>query len=290
MPLQESTVAQIADLLRDTKTSEPKACLLIGAGVSYSAGIGLAGDFITRIKNQFPALYQAACQSCGEGIDPNYAQCMATLPPAQQVKLVRTDIDSAQINWAHIGIARLEKESIVDTILTPNFDPLASRACALFNRFPAIYDLAGLRDETDNNISFDKSFVKGGAIFHLHGQHTGFLLLNTEAKLKAQAKRIRPVLEAVMKGKPVIIAGTVAKMTPWLMKLRHLPHSITAFFGSATMMPIPPATWSKNCCRSKAVQWSETCRVIAFSLTWRTLWRLRHQVSLRRRLIICFPY
>ena len=187
--LKESSVAQIADLLSDISENEPKACLLIGAGVSYTAGIGLANDFIKRIKEDYPSIYASACRACPKGEEPSYAQCMAELPPATQVKLVRKDIDAARTNWAHIGIARLERAGIVDTILTPNFDPLASRACALFNRYPAIYDLAGLRDETANHISFDASFVKGSAIFHLHGQHTGFLLLNTDEKLQNQASQ-----------------------------------------------------------------------------------------------------
>ncbi len=98
--------------------------------------------------------------------------------------------------------------------ITTNFDPLASRACALFNRFPAIYDLAGIRNESNNAISFEPSLVKGSAIFHLHGQHTGFLLLNTDEKLKSQAERIKPVLQSVMKGRPVIIAGYSGENDP----------------------------------------------------------------------------
>nr|WP_281501146.1 SIR2 family protein [Erythrobacter sp. F6033] len=147
---------------------------------------------------------------------------MAALPPAKQVELIRADIDGAKINWAHIGIARLEKSEIINAILTTNFDPLASRACAIFHRFPAIYDLAGLRDEQDNQISFDRSFVKGSAIFHLHGQHTGFALLNTEEKLNDQAERIKPVLDAVMKGRPVIIAGYSGENDPLIDKIAEL--------------------------------------------------------------------
>ena len=185
MALKETTVGEIADLLKDIAGGERQACLLVGAGVSKSAGIGLAGDFIRRIEQDYPAIYTKASKSCDDGKPPSYAQCMAALPPATQVKLVRKDIDAAKINWAHVGIARMERGEVIDTILTPNFDPLASRACALFNRFPAIYDLAGLRDAADNQISFDKSYVKGSAIFHLHGQHSGFLLLNTQEKLEA---------------------------------------------------------------------------------------------------------
>ena len=222
MALSERTIDEIADLLKDTQTQDTKACLLIGAGVSYSAGIGLAGDFVKRIQEDYPAIYARACASCTDAVIPGYAQCMAALPPAKQVQLVRADIDSAKTNWAHIGIARMERGGVVDTILTPNFDPLASRACALFNRFPAIYDLAGLRDGNSNGIDFERSFVKGSAIFHLHGQHTGFLLLNTTEKLNEQARRIRPVLDAVMRGKPVIIAGYSGENDPLIDQIAAL--------------------------------------------------------------------
>ena len=222
MALRETTVGQIADLLKASNRAGIKACLLIGAGVSKTAGIGLASDFVGRIKADFPEVYKATCAEAGADTEPGYAQCMAALPPATQVSLVREDIDKARINWAHIGIARLERAEIVDSILTPNFDPLASRACALFHRFPAIYDLAGLRDDRANRIDFDRSYVKGSAIFHLHGQHTGFLLLNTEKKLIAQAKRIRPVLDAAMKGKPVIIAGYSGLNDPLVDEIAQL--------------------------------------------------------------------
>lgn len=222
MALNEITVGEIADLLKGVADSERKACLLIGAGVSYSAGIGLTGDFVKRIAQEYPVIYNKACNNCNDGKAPSYAQCMAALPPAKQVELVRKDIDAAKINWAHVGIARMERGQIVDTILTPNFDPLASRACALFNRFPAIYDLAGLRDAPDKRINFERSYVKGSAIFHLHGQHSGFLLLNTQAKLEDQAKRIRPVLDSVMKGKPVIIAGYSGENDPLIDEIAAL--------------------------------------------------------------------
>jgi cytochrome c-type biogenesis protein CcmH/NrfG len=150
---------------------------------------------------------------------------MSTLENAQQVELISEYIKAAKINKAHIGIARLEKNEIIDTILTTNFDPLASRACALFNQFPAIYDLANLGDK----IEFDFSYVSGSAIFHLHGQHTGFRQFNDKAKLEAQAARIQPVLQAVMKGKPIIIAGYSGEKDPLIdeiVKLAPFNHGL----------------------------------------------------------------
>lgn len=222
MALTERSVDLVAEVIKNASDDGEKTALLIGAGVSLSGGIGLAADFIARIKEKFPVHYNEVNSQCGDGQKPSYAQCMAALPPAQQVSLVREDIDKAKINWAHVGIARIERDEIVDTILTPNFDPLASRACALFNRFPAVYDLAGLRSEADSQISFDRSFVKGNAIFHLHGQHTGFRLLNTDDKLEEQAARIKPILDAVAKGKPLIIAGYSGANDPLVKRIAEL--------------------------------------------------------------------
>ena len=216
MALSEKTVGEIAEQIRGEKT-----CLFIGAGVSKSAGIGLASDFVKRISKEFPTSYATLCNG-QSGKPPGYAECMAALPPANQVKLVREAVMQAKINLAHIGIARLERAEIVNTILTTNFDPLASRACAMFNRFPAIYDLAGLRNDQNQRIAFDGSYLEGSAIFHLHGQHTGFELLNTDAKLKVQATRIRPVLDAVMRGKPAIIAGYSGENDPLIDEIAAL--------------------------------------------------------------------
>jgi NAD-dependent SIR2 family protein deacetylase len=209
MALQETTVGVIADLLKGNQDKALKPCLLIGAGLSISAGIKSSSHYVRHIKENFPNVYQQADNNCGVNIAPNYGQCMAALTPQLRSQLIRNDVESAKINWAHIAIARMVRDKIVDHILTTNFDPLASRACALFNHFPAIHDLT-----TGND--FDKSFINGSAIFHLHGQHSGFTLLNTEELLQKQADRIRPILNDVMKVTPLIIAGKIGQKYPRL--------------------------------------------------------------------------
>ncbi len=218
MALSEKSVALVAESLKNSHDNGHKVCLLIGAGVSITAGIPTSNGFVEKIAEKFPVAY-------GELENPDYNSCMSQLENAQQVELISEYIKAAKINKAHIGIARLEKNEIIDTILTTNFDPLASRACALFNQFPAIYDLANLGDK----IEFDFSYVSGSAIFHLHGQHTGFRQFNDKAKLEAQAARIQPVLQAVMKGKPVIIAGYSGENDPLIdeiVKLAPFNHGL----------------------------------------------------------------
>ncbi len=215
--MREKTVAEIAEHI-----GTEKACLLIGAGVSLSAGVGLAADFVAEIKAQYPSVYERLFKRGNANTPPSYAECMGELTDSNRAKLVRKAIENAKINSAHIGIARLEQNNLLNAVLTTNFDPLVSRGCAMFNRFPAIYDLAGLRDQENQKIHFDGSYINGSAIFHLHGQHTGFELLNTDEKLLAQAKRIRPVLDAVMRGKPVIIAGYSGENDPLVDEIAEL--------------------------------------------------------------------
>ena len=229
---EDWTIKDVAGVLRGRGGRQPKCCLLIGAGVSKSAGIGIGSDFIGLIRERHEESFERAeAEAALAGKSPSYGLCMAKLTEAQRVDLVREQVEAAQINWAHIGIARLVAAMSVDRILTTNFDALASRACALFNRFPAVYDLAALRDaDGSGEVSrFIPSFVSGPAIYHLHGQHTGFLLLNTDELLEDQAVRIEPALQEAVNGRVVIICGYSGANDPLVDRLRKqggFPHGL----------------------------------------------------------------
>src|ERR1700733_13210489 len=128
-------IPYIAEALRHAKDRGQSGTLLIGAGCSVSAGIPLASEFIEIIKKEFPAAYNKAKNK-------TYPECMGQLLPADRRHLISKYIDEAKINWAHIAIAQLIKYGYISRVLTTNFDPLISRACALVGLYPAIYDLA----------------------------------------------------------------------------------------------------------------------------------------------------
>jgi Tfp pilus assembly protein PilF/putative intracellular protease/amidase len=223
-------VEDVAGLLRDQDGTIRKCCLLIGAGASRSAGVGISTDFVDLIQARHLTAFNRAKKQAVNG-KPTYGDCMSELTEGQQAELVREQVERARINWAHIGIARLEAAGYVDRILTTNFDPLASRACALFNRFPAVYDLAALRDAdaTSGRARFLPAFVRGPAIYHLHGQHTGFMLLNDKAKLELQAERIEPALEEAVQDRTVIICGYSGENDPLVDRLSRrdvYPHGL----------------------------------------------------------------
>ncbi len=112
---------------------------------------------------------------------------MRRLQTGERQKFIESICENAAIklNWAHIAIAQLMSKNIVDRVLTTNFDPLLARAAAMARQFPAVYDLAATKH-------FQKGLVASRAVFHLHGQHTGFVQVHTredfaevEAKLSA---------------------------------------------------------------------------------------------------------
>ncbi|MCX6831874.1 MAG: hypothetical protein NT028_07015 [candidate division Zixibacteria bacterium] len=124
---------------------------------------------------------------------------MYSLSPGERYELVAEHVDKARLNWAHIAIAQLMACGYVDRVLTTNFDPLLQRACALLNLYPAIYDFAA-------SPRFVRNFVPDHAIFHLHGQRTGFVQLHTEEELAKHFEAIAPVFEdAVSRGLWIIV-------------------------------------------------------------------------------------
>ena len=113
---------------------------------------------------------------------------MGELSAADRHDLITEYIDKAKINWAHISIAQLMRAGYVDRVLTTNFDPLVTRACALLNLYPAVYDMAVVRKD------FVADFVRDLAVFHLHGQRDGFVQLHNEEEVNPLAEAIEPAV------------------------------------------------------------------------------------------------
>src|ERR1700681_2272493 len=161
-------IAEKLENAKEARRTRPDrgASLLIGAGCSLTAGIPLASGFVSEIERRFKSAYQRADEK-------TYAACMAELASGEQQDLIGGFVDQAKINWAHIAIAVLIKEGYVDRVLTTNFDPLIVRTCALLGVFPAVYDFAMSQ-------LYRPEAISGQAVFHLHGQRSGFVQLNTK--------------------------------------------------------------------------------------------------------------
>jgi Tfp pilus assembly protein PilF len=132
---------------------------------------------------------------------------MAELTPGDRRDLIVKYVDKAKINWAHIGIACLMKEGYVDRVLTTNFDLLVMRACALLGEFPAVYDFATSQLLTP-------AYIPDKAVFHLHGQRTGFVLMSTDDECKKQSERLGPLFQDAGGGRVWIVVGYSGENDP----------------------------------------------------------------------------
>lgn len=198
---------EIADLIETVKSA--KACtLLIGAGCSVGAGIPAAGQFIKVIEKRFPRAYARAAEK-------TYPYLMAELTPAQRHRLILDHINQAKLNWAHLAIAQLIKHGYVDRVLTVNFDPLVMRACALVGVFPAVYDFAASQN-------FKPEFIADQSVFYLHGQHTGFVLLNTDSEVRRFSELLEPVFTDSVHGRVWIVAGYSGENDPVFNHLANI--------------------------------------------------------------------
>ena len=141
---------------------------------------------------------------------------MAELAPGIQRDLIARKVDTAKINWGHVAIAQLMASGFIDRVLTTNFDPLVVRACALSDIHPAVYDFAAsqlLKPEQ----------VPEMAVFHLHGQRTGFVLMNTEADCAANAKRLGPLFQDAGRGPIWVVVGYSGENDPVFDHLADVP-------------------------------------------------------------------
>jgi tetratricopeptide (TPR) repeat protein len=132
---------------------------------------------------------------------------MAELLMSERRDLITHYINNAKINWAHLAIAQLLKYGFVDRVLTVNFDPLVMRACALVGVFPAVYDFAASQ-------IFKPDFIAQQSIFHLHGQHTGLVVLNTESEVDRLSQHLGPLFTDSVRRRVWIVAGYSGENDP----------------------------------------------------------------------------
>lgn len=227
----ERTLDDVARQLQGNKKRNRSCALLIGAGCSVQAGIPLARGFIDEIQNRFPDEYARAPEK-------TYPHCMGELSAADRHDLISEFIDQAKVNWAHISIGQLMKGGFIDRVLTTNFDPMVMRACALLNLFPAVYDMAVVRE------GFLADFVRDLAVFHLHGQRDGFVQLHRENEVEALSKAIKPLFDDTTYDRTWLVIGYSGSNDPVFRVLADRPGFPNRLFwvGYRDETPSPAVT------------------------------------------------
>lgn len=193
-----ASIEELAYLMKQAKEEGlPQPIVFLGAGASKTGGVPLASEIINDILEK----YKDSPKIKSLNDEPKtYAKLMECLTPFERNKLLKGYINNAKINVTHLYLAQLLICGYVDYVLTVNFDNLMLRALALFNNFPATYDMAILKDLTTTSFK-EKSVV------YLHGQHHGLWLLNTTEEMEKVKEIIPPILNGIKDQRPWIFLG-----------------------------------------------------------------------------------
>jgi NAD-dependent SIR2 family protein deacetylase len=204
-----SNIESVYEVLRNAKDLNIKCNLLLGAGCSVSAGIPTAEGIIKEIKSRYPNSYD-------EVTEKTYANCMKKLSPGERKNLIMNLVNDSKVNIAHIAIAELMKHGYINRVLTPNFDNILIKACGLAGEYPPIYDLASYEN-------FKPEHIPEKCIFYLHGQYTGFKLLNTQKEVEEQAAKLEGLFNRINEDSIWLVIGYSGKNDSLFKLLEKVP-------------------------------------------------------------------
>ncbi|MFN7125987.1 MAG: TPR end-of-group domain-containing protein [Allorhizobium sp.] len=188
--------SELLELVNTIRLSPRKFDVLIGAGVSKTAGIPLAGELVELIKTS----YTRRIESLPKVAQNDYGACMNTLSIDERHDLLRPYLEASRINWAHIALACMQKHNHVRRVLTFNFDNVLARACGLLGLYPATYDFGiAPADNVD--------FLSDPCIIHLHGQGVGPVMKNSTKETEEHAERLKPLIVETYNKSNLLIIG-----------------------------------------------------------------------------------
>jgi hypothetical protein len=223
---REELLKHLAASLKDAK-EQGGAILLVGAGISVSAGIPPAQQLMKIAVDNFPNYFTEEEQFLAqEDINQlQYNDIMTKLSNVKRKELFKWFIEGnktkgikkAKLNFAHIAIAELLKQGYFSRILTVNFDPLLIHACYMVGMypFPAIYDL-GAMGQVNAELLHDPSIV------YLNGQHVGFVQRNTTDQLEAHKETLTQIVRSTGCSKTWVVAGYSGENDPLMDALNEL--------------------------------------------------------------------
>lgn len=212
---RKEALQHLAASLTQAKVSEQGAVLLVGAGISVSAGIPPANELIKAAIQKFPDFFNDAEKLHPEKLQ--YNEVMKRLSNVLRKELFKPYIENAKLNFAHIAIAELLKQGYISRILTVNFDPLLIHACYMVGMypFPAIYDLGAVSN-------LNAELLNDPCIVYLNGQHVGFVQRNTTDQLQAHEEILSQIVRSTGCTKPWIVAGYSGENDPLMKALAKL--------------------------------------------------------------------
>jgi|JI10StandDraft_1071094.scaffolds.fasta_scaffold14673_2 tetratricopeptide (TPR) repeat protein len=208
-------VEDVASALRQARQRGDSASILMGAGMSVSAGVPLAQGFVEAVRSRDPAAYARA-------VEKTYPHVMGALEVGPRHDIIAEHVERARLNWAHILLGVLVQCGYIGRILTTNFDNLSLRCTGLYGVYPAVYDVTALA-------KFDASLIRDPAILFLHGQHRGFVQLHARADVTRNAKVLRPIFADATVRRPWLVLGYSGDNDPvfeCLSRVKTFPYGL----------------------------------------------------------------
>ncbi len=246
-----ASVKNIARYIKQMKEEENRSTvLLLGAGVSVSAGVPLADHMVKELRSTPKYAGQLEDIDMIKG-ESEYNMLMRSLFPKQRQEYIRAYIDKAKINLAHLYIGSLIKEGYVDSVLTTNFDPLLVKTMALFNKHTYVYDLANVRNYVSNSIMYPN-------IFYLHGQGHAFLMLNTETELHGPRPYLKTLINDMMDKHCFLVVGYSGScdfVFKELCDTHEFPHGL---FWVGYKSKEPVSHIKENICCKESVRYTDS--------------------------------
>ena len=193
---QQYNVSDLAKFMRKAKDSNKPFVFFTGAGCSVTAGIPLAKKLIEEMHKHFETELKLLVGTDRE----DYGKCMAQIGRDDRRRFLKSYIDEAKINWAHIALACLLREGYIGRVLTFNFDNLLARSCGLLGLYPATYDF------TAANLNL-YHLIDNPAVVHLHGQSHGFAQLNSDKETAEHAAQLSQFVCATLNESPALFIG-----------------------------------------------------------------------------------
>ncbi|MGE8543084.1 MAG: SIR2 family NAD-dependent protein deacylase [Acinetobacter johnsonii] len=206
---------------------EGGAILLVGAGISVSAGIPPAQKLMQIAIENFPDYFTKEEKQLlkEEPSKLQYNDIMTKLSASQRKTLFnwhikgdeKNNIPKAKLNFAHLAIAELLKQKYIKRILTTNFDPLLINACYMVGMYPlpSIYDLGSVNQ-------INPELFDDPCIIYLNGQHAGQVQRNTPSQLTQHKFILSKVIHSTGCKRPWIIAGYSGENDPLMEALDEL--------------------------------------------------------------------
>uniref|UniRef100_UPI00067C3177 hypothetical protein n=1 Tax=Aeromonas lacus TaxID=558884 RepID=UPI00067C3177 len=96
---QQYDISDLAEFMRNAKKNDKPFVFFTGAGCSFTAGIPLAKKLIEEMHERFKPELKLLV---GEERE-KYGKCMAQIGRDDRRRFLKSYIDGAKINWAHIA-------------------------------------------------------------------------------------------------------------------------------------------------------------------------------------------